>query len=139
VLEVGVSESLGKLKRDAIRWLEHMAEVCQFLPNFLLTCLPLGASSGTGGDPCQNLPAVHPIHPVIKVQLWKTRPLVQTTRSAQASVPQMVWCANWTINATPLYILLSDIFGPHPPAAYGNNDHIYLNTGGWRQWIIDSY
>ena len=31
VLEVGVSEGMGQLKVDAKRWLEHMAEVSQFL------------------------------------------------------------------------------------------------------------
>ena len=50
----------------------------------------------------------------------------------------MVWATDWTNSATPLYILLSDIFGQQVPAAYGNNDRVYLDTVSWRQEIIES-
>jgi hypothetical protein len=51
----------------------------------------------------------------------------------------MVWEADWTHAATPLYILLSDIFRGQVPAAYGNNDRVQLDTVSWRQAIIDVY
>ena len=51
----------------------------------------------------------------------------------------MVWEADWTHGATPLYILLADIFGGPAPAAYGNNDRVHLDTAGWRQDIITNY
>jgi hypothetical protein len=49
----------------------------------------------------------------------------------------MVWEVDWTHAATPLYILLSDIFIGQVPAAYGNNDCVHLDTVVWRQAIID--
>ena len=51
----------------------------------------------------------------------------------------MVWEANWTQAATPLYILLADIFRGQVPAAYGNHDCVHLNTVAWRQDIIDAW
>jgi hypothetical protein len=51
----------------------------------------------------------------------------------------MVWEADWTLAATPLYILLSDIFRGQVPAAYGDNDRVHLNTIDWRQNIIDTW
>jgi len=51
----------------------------------------------------------------------------------------VVWEADWTQAATPMYILLSDIFRGEVPAAYGNNDRVYLDTVAWRQVIIDAY
>jgi hypothetical protein len=51
----------------------------------------------------------------------------------------MVWEADWTQTATPLYILFSDIFRGQAPAAYGNNDRVHLNTVRWRQIIIDEW
>ena len=50
----------------------------------------------------------------------------------------MVWEADWTHSATPLYILFSDIFRGPAPAAYGDNDRVHLNAVAWRQAIIDS-
>jgi hypothetical protein len=50
----------------------------------------------------------------------------------------MVWEADWTHSATPLYILLSDIFRGQVPSAYGENDRVYLDTVAWRQAIIDA-
>jgi hypothetical protein len=51
----------------------------------------------------------------------------------------MVWEADWTLVATPLYLLLSDIFRGQVPAVYGNSDHVHLNTAAWRQAIIDGW
>lgn len=51
----------------------------------------------------------------------------------------MVWAADWTHAATPLYILLSDIFRGQVPAAYGNNDRVQLDTVTWQQHIIDTW
>jgi hypothetical protein len=51
----------------------------------------------------------------------------------------MVWAADWTQNATPFYILLSDIFRGQVPAAYGNNDRVDLNTVVWQQAIVDTW
>lgn len=51
----------------------------------------------------------------------------------------MVWAADWTLGATPFYILLDDIFRGQVPAAYGNNDRVYLHAGTWRQSIIDAW
>lgn len=51
----------------------------------------------------------------------------------------MVWSANWTLTASPLYILLADIFKGQVPAAYGNNDRVLLNTMTLRQSIVDAW
>ena len=51
----------------------------------------------------------------------------------------MVWEADWTHSATPLYILLSDIFRGQAPAAYGNNVRVRLDTVAWGQAIIDAW
>jgi hypothetical protein len=51
----------------------------------------------------------------------------------------MVWSADWTLNASPLYILLSDIFKGQVPAAYGNDDRAQLNTVTLRQSIVDAW
>lgn len=48
----------------------------------------------------------------------------------------MVWEANWSHAATPMYILFSDIFGEQVPAEYGNNDRVYLDTVVWREKVL---
>jgi len=73
--------------------------------------------------------------PRISLQLWKGAPSTATQQQREA---QMIWATDWTNSATPLYILLSDIFGQQVPAAYGNNDRVYLDTVSWRQEIIES-
>jgi hypothetical protein len=85
--------------------------------------------------------APYPNLPRITIQLWKGFPpcwplCSPTGRQREA---RMVWEANWTHAATPLYILLSDIFRGQVPAAYGNNDHVHLNTADWRQAIIEAW
>jgi len=51
----------------------------------------------------------------------------------------MVWQADWTNDATPLYILLSDVFRQQVPAVYGNIDRFNLDTAELRDAIIESY
>jgi hypothetical protein len=123
ILEVGDSESLTQLKIDAKLWLEHMPEVQLVI---LLSIDPPIAP--------------HPNLPRITVQLWRGFPPLNPPRSATARqrVAHMVWEADWTQTATPLYIPLSDIFRGPVPAAYGNNDRVYLDTVAWRQAIIDA-
>jgi hypothetical protein len=49
----------------------------------------------------------------------------------------MVWEADWMHTATPLYMLLSNIFRGLAPTAYGNNDRMHLDTVAWWQAISD--
>jgi len=73
--------------------------------------------------------------PRISLQLW--RGSVSAAAAAERDA-QMVWEADWTNGATPLYIRLSDIFGQQVPDVYGDNDRVYLNTDVWRQQMIES-
>lgn len=57
----------------------------------------------------------------------------------QQHVAWMVWEADWTLAATPFYILLSDIFRGQIPAAYGSNDRAHLDAVAWRQDIVDAW
>jgi len=142
VLEVGDSESLTQLKIDARLWLERIPEVsldsllsslfvyslcCQVQLVFLILI-----------DPPR--PA-HPTTPRITVQLWKTRPANRPAGStARPREAYMVLEADWSLTATPVYVLLTDIFGAHPVhAAYGNNDRAVLDTAWLRDKIIRSY
>ncbi|KAF8349312.1 hypothetical protein F5887DRAFT_878335 [Amanita rubescens] len=124
VLEVGDSESLTQLKIDAKLWLEHMPEVQLVI---LLSISPPIA-------PHLDLPR-------IIIQLWRGYPPRNPPRTAAARARQarMAWEANWTHEATLLYILLSDIFRGPAPAVYGDNDRVYLDTVTWRQAIINAY
>jgi hypothetical protein len=81
------------------------------------------------------------VNPRITIQLWKgfppTRP--QHQGISRQRIACRVWEADWTHAATPLYILLSDIFnGPAPPA-YGNHDCVFLDTAAWREAIINAW
>ena len=82
--------------------------------------------------------APHPNLPRLTIQLWRGF-LLPYSPLAQQREGRMVWEADWTHAATPLYILLSDIFRGQVPAAYGNNDRVQLDTVSWRQAIIDVY
>ena len=75
------------------------------------------------------------------IQLWRGFSPNHPPRSAAAQQREarMVWEADWTHSATPLYILLSDIFRGQAPAAYGNNDRVHLDTVARRQAIIDAW
>ena len=78
----------------------------------------------------------------ITVQLWRGRapahppPLQSAARHREA---YMAWQTDWTDAATPMYLLLSDIFMDQAsvPAFYGNNTQAVLDTISWRQAIID--
>ena len=144
VLEVGSSESFIQLQTDAKLWIEDMPEVCQFLFlvattqlfttthwNFFQVCLVILLFI----DPPI---APYPTLPRFTIQLWRGFPAVHS-RASQQREARMVWDADWTHVATPMYILLADIFRGGVPAAYGMNTHVYLDTTAWRQDIIDSW
>jgi hypothetical protein len=143
ILEVGDSESLTQLKIDARLWLEHMLEVSQYLfsfvPthcwNFLQVQLVILLSIDAPIAP-------HPTLPRITIELWRGLSPFNAQRPTAATQPRvahMVLTADWTHTATPLYLLLSDIFRGQVPAAYGNNNRVHLDTVAWRQGIIDSW
>lgn len=123
VVEVGSSESIQQLRIDMRLWIEDSAEIQL---GILLSIDP-------------PLPP-HPTLPIITVELWRgfapaDQPRTHLHRMRQA---RMVWGANWTLAATPLFVLLSDIFRGQPPAAY-NSDRVFLDTTNWRQQIINNY
>jgi hypothetical protein len=131
VLEVGDSESMTQLKIDAKLWIEDMPEVSQFLflfavhlPELLQVQLVMLLSI----DPPI---ATHPDQPRTTIQLWRGFGPLNSSREAR-----MVWEADWTHAATPLYFLLSDIFRGEVPAAYGDNDRVFLAGAEFRQVII---
>src|SRR3954451_19958094 len=77
--------------------------------------------------------APHMNLPGITILLWKgfapsMAPGLPTDWQRET---HMVWEADWTHVATPLYILLADIFRGQVPTAYGNNDCVHLNTAAW--------
>ena len=82
--------------------------------------------------------APHPNFPGIIIQLWRGIPPHNPPHApaAQQRQAQKVWEANWTHSATPLYILLSDIFRGPAPATYGTNDRVHLDTAAWRRAIL---
>jgi len=82
--------------------------------------------------------AAHPNLPVITVQLWRGFPLPERHPSGQAQtrVARMVWQKDWTQNASPLYLLLTDIFQGQVPPEYGQHNHIQLDTVTWREAIL---
>ena len=135
MFEVGDLGSLGQLQTDARLWLRDMPEVSQCLPGslFPLILLQVQLVVLLLIDPPL---APHPTLPRVSLQLWKRFP---STAAQQQRDARMVWQADWTNYATPLYILLSDVFGQQVPAAYGNIDRFNLNTADLRDAIIDSY
>ena len=143
VLEVGDSESMTQLKIDALLWLEQIPEVClDSLLSFLFSCFVYSLCCQVQlvflilVDPPR---LAHPTTPRITVQLWKGRTTCagSTTHERDA---YMVLEADWSLNATPVYVLLTDVFGAHPVhAAYGNNDCAVLDTAWLRDTIIHSY
>jgi len=136
VLEVGDTASLTQLEFDASLWPEHLsASVSQFsfwdsLPTYQYLLGPT-CCSHILRSPLSSLSQ-------LSNQLWKRFPLPHPT-AAQEMQASKVWEADWTHQATPLYILLSDIFGPEVPAEYGNNDRVFLNSVRLRERILDSY
>jgi len=51
----------------------------------------------------------------------------------------MVWEDDWSHAASPLYILLSDIFGDLVPKEYGENDRVFVDTQCWRREILTAF
>jgi hypothetical protein len=51
----------------------------------------------------------------------------------------MVWHEDWTHVATPMYILLDDIFRGEVPAAYDAHTRVHLATETWREKIIKAW
>ena len=83
-------------------------------------------------------------NPRITVQLWRGRapahpPPSQSAAAQHTREAYMAWRTDWTDAATPMYLLLSDIFMDQAsvPAYYGNNTQAVLDTISWRQAIID--
>ena len=118
-----------------------MPEVSQFLPLLSLThsmeLLQVQPVILLSIDPPIT---THPNLLRITIQLWRGFLPHNPPHSpaAQQRQAHMVWEADWTQAATPLYILLSDIFRGPAPAAYGNNDRMYLDTVAWQQAIINA-
>jgi hypothetical protein len=48
----------------------------------------------------------------------------------------MVWQKDYTHNASPLYLLLTDIFRGQVPQEYGQHDRVQLDTATWRGTIL---
>jgi hypothetical protein len=131
ILEVGDSDSLTQLRIDAKLWLEseYMHGVTT-LSEFLFPAHKVLQ--------VQLVILLSLTCPNITIELWRAFPPVNPPRSPKACqrVARMVWKADWTNNATPLYILLSDIFGGQaPPPEYGNIDRVDLDTVAWRQIV----
>ncbi|EDR04553.1 uncharacterized protein LACBIDRAFT_330473 [Laccaria bicolor S238N-H82] len=120
VIEIGSSESLTQLKIDAQLWLEHMPEVQ--LGILVLIDPPAAAN---------------PNPPVATIQLWRgfPPPERQTSGQAQTRIARMVWQKDWTHNASPLHLLLADIFQGQVPPEYGQHDRVQLDTVTWREAI----
>jgi len=140
VLEVGSSESLGQLHRDAHLWLEHTNYVSsalyihplthQFLQVNLVVIILI--------DP----PLTPSTTPRITFQLWRPGPPVGPPphgTNARSRVAQVVQNDDWTLNETPVRILLSEIFGVQIPSAYGSHTYVDINTQRLRQKIINEY
>ena len=51
----------------------------------------------------------------------------------------MVWEDDWSHAASPLYILLADIFGDLVPKEYGENDRVSIDTQGWRLGMLQGF
>lgn len=50
----------------------------------------------------------------------------------------MVWGDDWTDDASPMYVLLSNIFGDQAvPGEYGNNDRVWLDAVTWRERVLN--
>ena len=82
--------------------------------------------------------AAHPNLLVITIQLWRgfPPPARHPGGQAQARVARMVWQKDWTKNASPLYLLLTDIFRGQVPPEYGQHDRVQLDTVAWREAIL---
>ena len=140
VLEVGSSESLGQLRHDAQLWLErtnYVRSPALFSPpthRFLQVNLVVLI--------CIDPPLPPSTTPKITFQLWRPVPSIRPPRhgsNARQRVAQVVQNDDWTLNETPVQILLPEIFGVQIPAAYGGHTHVDINTQRLRQKIINAY
>lgn len=88
-------------------------------------------------------PIAHNGNPRITVQLWRGFPPTRPRRTIAAEQRQreahMVWQIDWAAAATPMYILLDDIFRGQVPAIYGANTQVNLDTAAWRREILAGY
>lgn len=126
--------SYWQLRIDARLWIELMPEVfhpCPFVSNPFARIQQVQVVILISID--SPLPAQLTL-PCIIIEL--RNPLLRPSCTAVARQRQAskVWEADWTLNATPLYIPFAGIFGTQPvPAAYGNNSRVVLNTAWLRQ------
>ena len=84
---------------------------------------------------CIDPPLSPNTNPRITFQLW--RPALPLP--AQPRIAEVFQNDDWTLNETPVRILLSDIFGIQVPAAYGAHNYVDINTQRLRQKIINAY
>src|SRR5258708_1477959 len=109
VLEIGDSESLTQLRIDAKFWLES-----EYMHGV--------TTSSESLFPQVRLVIILSLtRPNIAIELWRGFNLVNPAHSqaAHQRIARKVWQADWTNNATSLYILLSDVFGGQaPPPQY---------------------
>jgi hypothetical protein len=73
--------------------------------------------------------AINPTAPRINVELWRATPQKEVRK---------VWSADWTLKATPFYILLADLFKGKVPDDYGDNDRVYIDVVSLREDIVES-
>ncbi len=83
--------------------------------------------------------STHPSLLRLTIELWKALPSLDPLQMSLQREAHNVWSDDWTLCATPLYILLVDIFRGQVPVAYGDNNCVHLDTVAWRQDIIDMY
>ena len=85
--------------------------------------------------------AAHPNLPVITIQLWRGffPPGRGPSGQAQTRFARTVWQKDWTHNASPLYLLLTDIFRGQVPLEYGQHDRVQLDTVAWREAILKGW
>ena len=122
-------------------WIEHTVEVshfysfCHLFQELLQVQLGILLSIDPPVQPNPNIPR-------ITIELWRGFDAVHPQHTPEHGMRQGrgVWQADWTVAASPLYVLLSDIFRGQIgiPAAY-NGDRIFLDTIHWRQTIINNY
>ena len=78
-------------------------------------------------------PPTLPLHtPKITIQLWRCIGVAQQKQAC------MVWGDDWTDDASPMYVLLSNIFGDQAvPGEYSNNDRVWLDAVTWRERVLN--
>lgn len=90
---------------------------------------------------CIDPPLPPSTTPRVTFQLWRPVAPVHPPRpgsDARPRVAEVVQNDDWTLNATPVRIFLTEIFGVQVPAAYGDHKHVDINTQRLRQKIINA-